>query len=558
MLYFEAATIIDEVKKKKGSVKSLVLGGKFKNKKQLFALVCETLKYTTLIDKILRETKLLQREKFLKKNPTLAQVLVYEHLFGKGIQCGGRLKAAVKGHRAALQASLSRMKIKAKVTENEDLLPKEITQQVQLPRYVRVNLLKTTLKDVIQHFIKEDYILTSRKDKMRVELEKMNGQAELISEMSCNLIKSLKRKHFMIDLHLPDLLVFAAKTDLHDHVLYQQGDIILQDKASCIPAQALSPPPGSHVIDTCAAPGNKTTHLASIMNNTGKIFAFDLDTKRLGTMGSLTAKAGVMNTQLHNQDFLKTNPNDPKYKKVEYILVDPSCSGSGIVSRKDYLTESAGDDGNGKSKERMESLARFQINILSHAMEFPSVKRLVYSTCSVHVEENEEVVEKVLEQNKEFVLSKPLPTWAHRGVKESSIGEYCLRASPDQDRTNGFFVALFERKDVNVKVGNTNNNTTGEVELDISEECSEKNENTQTLGDSQTSSSQGQTSSSQGQTEVKKKRNKKKRKVTENVESVTGDSKLSKQMKLAKIPFTDRIAKKKKTKKRKKKTQPVV
>ena len=87
-------------------------------------------------------------------------------------------------------------------------------------------------------------------------------------------------------------MVFAPGTDLHDDSLVQSGALILQDKASCFPAHALSVPKHSIVIDACAAPGNKTSHLSSLMQNTGKIFAFELDKNRLQTLIRLTQLAG--------------------------------------------------------------------------------------------------------------------------------------------------------------------------------------------------------------------------------------------------------------------------
>ena len=74
---------------------------------------------------------------------------------------------------------------------------------------------------------------------------------------------------------------FLWTEDFHDSELYKDGSLILQDKASCFPAHVLKPTPGAHCIDACAAPGNKTSHLAAMLGNTGKVYAFDIDAKRL-------------------------------------------------------------------------------------------------------------------------------------------------------------------------------------------------------------------------------------------------------------------------------------
>ena len=78
-----------------------------------------------------------------------------------------------------------------------------------------------------------------------------------------------------VDSLLPDLLVFPPGTDLHDHPLVASSTLVLQSKASAMPAHALRPRPGWAVVDACAAPGNKTTHLAALMGNRGAIHAFE-------------------------------------------------------------------------------------------------------------------------------------------------------------------------------------------------------------------------------------------------------------------------------------------
>ncbi|RVE70328.1 hypothetical protein OJAV_G00063270 [Oryzias javanicus] len=411
-LYVKAAEILEKAERKQGALKTLVYDSKFQNIKQLFALVCETQKFSSVLLDIIESTKLLKQTK-LKLH--LAKVLVYDLLMGQGLKCGGSFKSTMMKHRPRLQAELARMKVKRKVSRNEDLLPVEAQMPPgeQLPRYVRVNTLKTTVEDVVDYLKRDGYTY--------------QGQASRLDDLT------LKEKNFVKDLHLPELLVFSPKTDFHDHFLYKAGHIILQDKASCLPAHLLNPPPGSHIIDACAAPGNKTSHLAAIMKNKGRLFAFDLDAKRLATMSTLLLRAGVTCQQLANQDFLKVNPDSPQYKDVEYVLLDPSCSGSGMVCLQD---RTAAD------QSRLASLAAFQLRCLNHAATFPRLKRLVYSTCSIHSQENEDVIAAFLQQNSTFRLVRLLPQWPERGLEPLS---QCLRASTSKTRTHGFFVALLEK-----------------------------------------------------------------------------------------------------------------
>ena len=161
---------------------------------------------------------------------------------------------------------------------------------------------------------------------------------------------------------------------------------------------------------------------------------------------------------------------------------------SGIQTRLNHLT----DDSSSASPQRLLQLQDFQVRALTHALSFPRVKRVVYSTCSIHAEENEVVVIRALERSRAggwgFRLKEALPTdvWTTRGggKKLSGDGEgkagdsvgtspsvaenidghapidpgsfdlgRCLRASPQTDLTNGFFVALFERNDEDCRTG---------------------------------------------------------------------------------------------------------
>ena len=101
-------------------------------------------------------------------------------------------------------------------------------------------------------------------------------------------------------------------------------------------------------------------------------------------------------------------------------------------------------------KIRLRKLSALQCRLLEHAASFSNVRRIVYSTCSVHVEENERVVEKTLGTiGHMFQLERVLPQWSGRGLdecdKQHTIGDNCVRVDAERDLTNGFFIASFIR-----------------------------------------------------------------------------------------------------------------
>ncbi|KAI9468894.1 MAG: williams-Beuren syndrome critical region protein 20 copy A [Benjaminiella poitrasii] len=438
--YQHAGRILDKLARHEGTIKGLVIGDpKVWDKKKMYALVCETLKYKQVLNEIINATKICEVEKKLKR--TLALVLIHDLLFTKrGITVRNdvSLKQCVMRHQSRLKAELVKIKVKRGAVSNDDLVSQKVKDAVLIPRYVRVNEHKVSVDKAIEKFQKEGYTLIDFSEKLA----------------------ELKQKEFCVDAHLNDMLIFHPKTDFHAHPLYVSGNIILQDKASCFPAHVCQAPEGAHAIDACAAPGNKTSHLSALMKNTGKIWAFDLDARRLGLLKRLTNKAGCKNITPVHGSFLETDPLDKQYSNVEYLMLDPSCSGSGIISRLDHLVddddenEDNSQEKNTTQEERLKNLSEFQISIIEHAMKFPKAKRIVYSTCSIHPEENEHVVKTILKKHPEFELAPResiLPTWQRRGLPKEIDGnkdfaDRLVRTIPAEDLTNGFFVSCFIRK----------------------------------------------------------------------------------------------------------------
>jgi putative methyltransferase len=107
------------------------------------------------------------------------------------------------------------------------------------------------------------------------------------------------------------------------------------------------------------------------------------------------------------------------------------------------------DERKNVNKERLDKLHNLQVMLLRHALSFPAVHRVAYSTCSIHAEENEDVIAEMIgtpEIDEKFRLIDPLSCWTSRGFDRYHFGSKVIRAEPEKDLTNGFFVALFQKK----------------------------------------------------------------------------------------------------------------
>ncbi|KAG2058485.1 williams-Beuren syndrome critical region protein 20 copy A [Suillus hirtellus] len=429
--YFEASEVLNRLDAKEGSIKGILATLPENNRSRTAALVIETLKYKSVLSDVIQASKLLTEERKKISSLNLALVLVHDTLLANGIQAGdGPIKQAILRHKTRLKSELQRIKIKRGVKSDLELAQTSDDRAAKIPRYVRVNTSIWSTEEAISFYTKRGFQL----------------QGPFASS-----------KGFGIDEHIPDLLAFNPALQFRDDPSYKTGKIILQDKASCFSAFVLSPPcndPNAVVIDATAAPGNKTSHLSALMGNKGKLYAFEKDKRRFSTLKMMLAKAACRNVEAINVDFLTVDPSHPKYSLTTHVLLDPSCSGSGIVNRLDYLLE---DETEMVEEDRLNKLAAFQLMMIKHAMKFPYVQKIVYSTCSIHATENEHVISHALQSDEakrsHFKLAPRndvLPTWNRRGQPEEMQGtgdaDSLVRCCPGEDGTNGFFVSCFIRE----------------------------------------------------------------------------------------------------------------
>uniref|UniRef100_A0A5S6QKE9 SAM-dependent MTase RsmB/NOP-type domain-containing protein n=1 Tax=Trichuris muris TaxID=70415 RepID=A0A5S6QKE9_TRIMR len=414
-VYREAASILRQLDEKQHSLRGLVFQSRSVRKGMLTKLCCGVCMYRSHLEKIRRKAHKKTGNKFFVEDTELALVLLYEFCHGKPTRRSNLMRINV------LKVADLFEKLKSKYANVEQ--PAEPTS---LPKYVRINSLITSAEEVHQY-------LNSTGWKMLAVPPKRKKFKELL--------KAMEGYQYCCDFDVENLLAFPRGSNLFAEGFTEDGYFIIQDKSTCLPVMALELSPGMTVLDACAAPGNKTSYMATVMNNKGRIFAVDANERRTRVLRDRLSSFGVECCDILCTDFLTLNPGDKKFQSVTHILLDPPCSGSGIATRLGEITDSQE-----VSEERILRLANFQAKMLKHACYFPNVQRCVYSTCSVYEQENEMVVDHIAKKLEgRFHLVKALPEWKHRGHSSYECGEFCIRCSPKRDLTNGFFVAVFER-----------------------------------------------------------------------------------------------------------------
>jgi 16S rRNA (cytosine967-C5)-methyltransferase len=198
-------------------------------------------------------------------------------------------------------------------------------------------------------------------------------------------------------------------------------------------AHALDPQPGERVLDLCAAPGGKSTHIAALMGDSGEVLAVERNRVRAAELERTAHRLHAESVRVELADAALPRPEGPVFDRV---LVDPPCSGLGTLQARADLRWRV-------TPEHVEQLARIQAEILTagaHALRPGGV--LVYSTCTLSPTENERQIELFLERNSQFALedlTNEQRTHTHPQVPGT------LLTMPHRDHTAGFFIARMRR-----------------------------------------------------------------------------------------------------------------
>jgi 16S rRNA (cytosine967-C5)-methyltransferase len=217
--------------------------------------------------------------------------------------------------------------------------------------------------------------------------------------------------------------------------LFKKGVLQFQDEASQLVSHLLDPRPGDKILDLCAGVGIKTTHMAALMKNRGTILARDIQGKKLDSLKELSHRMGATIIDCLVGDATE-DLGERYHGKFDRVLVDAPCSGLGTVRRKPEIKWHIGEGD-------IKTMSALQKKILNRSAAYLTKGGvLVYSTCAIACEENEEVVRDFLKNNAEFRCMRS----SRESVSKLIDGEGFLRTYPHHDGMDGFFGALLVKE----------------------------------------------------------------------------------------------------------------
>ena len=252
--------------------------------------------------------------------------------------------------------------------------------------------------------------LTLRTNTLRISRE------ELIEKIGKQGIHALPTKESEVGIRVCDR---SPVTELYG---FADGLFFVQDEASQLCVKALDAKPGMRVLDACACPGSKSFGAAIDMQNKGEVISCDLHRNKLSLVESGAARLGISILQTQERD--ARNTNEEWLGQFDRVLCDVPCSGFGVFAKKPELRY--------KDPKASEALPDIQFAILNSASQYVKIGgKMVFSTCTLLPQENEENVARFLAQNNSFKLKEQRTLY------------------PDTDGTDGFFYAVLERVNEN-------------------------------------------------------------------------------------------------------------
>ncbi len=232
----------------------------------------------------------------------------------------------------------------------------------------------------------------------------------------------------------PEAINIKGGKSIENNPLFKEGKITVQDESAMLVAPLLDLKEGMTVVDLCSAPGGKTTHIAEILGNTGKVLAFDLHESKLGLIKENCERLGVTNVTTFAQDATKLNAE--LVASTDRVLLDVPCSGLGIIRKKPEIKWN-------KKRNDLREIIPVQREIMNNAWQY--LKQggvMIYSTCTLNKEENEENIEWFVNNHEDC------------GVKRIFVGkqdnlvysrEGLLTVMPNENM-DGFFIAKLEKR----------------------------------------------------------------------------------------------------------------
>lgn len=297
---------------------------------------------------------------------------------------------------------------------------------------------------IIEEFIKEGLTYEQIKEICRNSNKRPNISIRVnkLKTTKESLIEKLKAKNIDVTekSELDDFIILNKAKDIENMEEFKQGLFTVQDEAAGLTALILNPKENEEVLDACSSPGGKTTYMAEIMKNKGKIEALDIHEHRTKLVEDAANRLGINIIKVHLQDATKFNKEYEE--KFDKILLDVPCLGIGVLKRKPDIKWQ-------RKVEDIKKITKIQTEILNTCSSYlKKGGELVYSTCSIFKSENQDIINKFVEENENFKIQEIILPKHAENIKnyfEKFIIDRKFLQVYQNQKTDGFFICKLLR-----------------------------------------------------------------------------------------------------------------
>lgn len=397
-------------------------------------IVYGTISWKLTIDEIIKKYSNLKIKKISPWILNILRMSIYQILFLDKVPKSAAVNEGVNlakryGHKASSNfVNAILRKVDKKDYEEFFTIKDEverISKTTSMPVWIVRQLLKQNETQTVEQICQASNIRP--KLFIRVNTLKIDEQS-LMTELEKEEIQVQKAE-------LENFLLLQGAKNIESLKAFQEGKFTVQDEVAGYIPKFLSPKPKEKILDACSSPGGKTTYMAQLMNNQGEIIAWDLHEHRVKLVNQVADRLGVTIIQTEVKD--ATIYEQKYYNYFDKILLDVPCLGIGVIKRKPDIKWK-------RKEEDIKEITKIQEKILENCSKYlKQGGELVYSTCSILKEENEDIIYKFIANNPSFTIEKI------HNIEEKFLQKFVQKEKFIQvfqnERTDGFFICKIRK-----------------------------------------------------------------------------------------------------------------
>lgn len=414
-----------------------------RNKKEIDArdigfiseIVYGTISWKLTIDEIIKKYSNLKLKKISPWILNILRMSIYQIIFLDKVPKSAAVNEGVNltkryGHNASsnfVNAVLRKIDKK----DYEELYKikddvERISKTTSMPTWIIEELLKNNTIDDVQKICEASNI----KPKLCIRVNTLKTNKQLLKD-------ELEKENIAVENgEIENFLLIEGAKNIEKINAFKEGKFTVQDEAAGLIPKILNPKPNEKVLDACSSPGGKTTYMAELMQNKGKIIAWDIHEHRVKLVDEVAKRLNISIIKTEVKD--ATIYEEKYFETFDKILLDVPCLGIGVLKRKPDIKWK-------RNKEDIKEITNLQKEILENCSKYlKKGGELVYSTCSILKEENEEIIEQFVKNNKNFEIENI------ENLEEKYFEKYIEKNQflkvYQNKKTDGFFICKIKKK----------------------------------------------------------------------------------------------------------------